>query len=291
MSQIENLEINSKLDSNENQASQIDEKTVSRIENLEDNDQSILDRLEVLEGILCSTQKTLTESQVVVKINDLQETTRSMESAITSLQEKVIDLQAKKGNYRTVMASMNRLRKSHQLFESRLDILEKNEQQSKEGAPQNKSNDTTNKKNGDESMETRINLLEEALFSVQAFEPNTQLASDLKIITGKNKALEVKVKFLQKKLTDSQANEINLRVDVDKLDRRTTCIEEDLDSLSDKTKKRLETLEKNVGTIMVDKEEEEDNKEHIIPSSSVNDKNNDSTYDSDNDSRVSAVFQ
>ncbi|KAG2214919.1 hypothetical protein INT46_007879 [Mucor plumbeus] len=259
------------------------------LENLTSNDKSTLSRLEVLEGILCSTQKTLTESQAVVKINDLQETTQSMESAIASLQEKVIDLQSKKNNYRTIVASINRLRKNYQLFESRLDLVEKNEQQPKEGAPQNKRNDTNNKKNGGETIESRVNLLEEALFSVQAFEPNAKLASELKVITEKSKSLEVKVKFLQKKLTDSQANEINLRVDVDKLDRRTICIEEDLEHLSDKTKKRLETLEKNFGTIMVDKED--DSKEYIIPSLLVNDKDDDYTHNSDNDSRVSAVFQ
>lgn len=206
--------------------------------------ESLLSRLDVLEDILCSSQKSLTESQAIAKINGLVEATQAMESTLTNLQEKYIDLQAKQNNYKVIVTNMNRVKKNQQLLGSRLELLEKN------GGQEVTSDDAKM------SLESRINLLEEALFSVQAFEPNAKLAKEMKELFEKNKAAEVKIKFLQKKIVDAHANGLVLRADVDDLDRRTVGIRKELDSMSKKaTKKPLALKEKAVESVTQDKED------------------------------------
>lgn len=218
---------------------------------------SVLQRLQVLEDILCSSQKSLTESQAIGKVNDLVEATKVMELTLTNLQEKYVDLHAKQSNYRIIISNMNRVKKKQQLLGSRLELLEKKGEQERK--------DEDNSGTIKQSLEPRISLLEEALFSVQAFEPNAKLMQEMKELSEKNKALEVKIKFLQKKLADTHANEIVLRVDLDKLDRRTVCTREELDSFSCKTTMRISALEGKIDSIVPDKET--DSQEH----SSIND--------------------
>lgn len=200
--------------------------------------ESLLNRLEVLEDVLCSSQKSLTESQAIAKINGLVEATQAMEATLTNLQEKYIDMHAKQNNYKIIVTNLNRVKKNQQLLGSRLELLEKNGEQDTSGAAK-------------VSLEARINLLEEALFSVQAFETNTQIAKEMKELSEKNKAAEVKIKFLQKKLADAHANGVVLRVDLDNVDHRTVCIRKELDSMSKKaTKKPLALKEKAVKSII-----------------------------------------
>ncbi|KAL9539558.1 hypothetical protein MBANPS3_010195 [Mucor bainieri] len=208
---------------------------------------SVQNRLEVLEDILCSSQKSFTEFQAIAKINDLVETTKNMESTLTNLQEKYIELYTKQNNYKTIITSMNRVKKNQQLFGSRLELLEKKGNQ----------NDGNSSGAADLSLESRINLIEEALFSVQAFEPNGLLKKEMKELSDKNKALEIKIKVLQKKLADTLANQVILRVDLDNLDRsRTESKHKKLDIKSNnKTTTKTLTLEKKTGAGITDKED------------------------------------
>ncbi|KAK4510455.1 uncharacterized protein ATC70_004885 [Mucor velutinosus] len=198
---------------------------------------SLLQRLEILEDILCSSQKSLTESQAIAKINDLVEASKNMELTLSNLQEKYIDLHAKQSNYKTTITNINRVKKNQQLLGSRLDLLENKREQ----------DDGYGNSAAEQFLESRIKLLEEALFSVQAFEPNAQLIKEMKDLSEKNKAAEVKNKFLQKKLADTHANQVVLRVDLDNLDRRTASIREDLDSMNNTVATKILALkEKNV---------------------------------------------
>lgn len=221
-------------------------QSVSNVDQFKPTPDSVLQRLQVLEDILCSSQKSLTESQAITKVNDLVEATKVMESTLTNLQEKYVDLHAKQSNYKIIIANMNRVKKNQQLLGSRLELLEKKGEQERK--------DEDNSGTIKQSLEPRISILEEALFSVQAFEPNAKLMQEMKELSEKNKALEVKIKFLQKKLADTHANEIILRVDLDKLDRRTVCTREELDSFNSKTTTRISALEGKIDSIIPDKE-------------------------------------
>ncbi|OAD08987.1 hypothetical protein MUCCIDRAFT_76143 [Mucor lusitanicus CBS 277.49] len=207
---------------------------------------SVRNRLDVLEDVLCSSQKSLTEFQAIAKINDLVDATQNMKATLTNLQEKYIDLQAKQNSYKTIITNMNRVKKNQQLLGSRLDMLEK----------KGKQDDGNDNGDADLSLASRINLLEEALFSVQAFEPNTQLTKEMKELSEKNKALEIKVKVLQKKLADTYANQIVLRVDLDNLDRRTSSKRKDLDSKGNKATTRVLSSKEKAVAVIPDKEDD-----------------------------------
>ncbi|GAN09653.1 hypothetical protein MAM1_0281c09184 [Mucor ambiguus] len=208
--------------------------------------ESVRNRLEVLEDILCSSQRSLTESQAIAKINDLVETTKNMESALTNLQEKYIGIQAKQNNYNTIIANMNRFKKHQQRLGSRLELLEE----------KGKQDDGNGGGAAEQSLESRIILIEDALFSVQAFQPNELLKKDIKELSEKNKALEINIKFLQKKLAETHANQAVLRVDLDSLNRRTVSNTEDLvDCRVNKPTTKTLDLKKETGSIILCKKD------------------------------------
>ncbi|CEP19507.1 hypothetical protein [Parasitella parasitica] len=179
------------------------------------------ERLLVLEEILFSKQRTLTEAQVATKISDLQETTKAMESTIKGLKEKIVDVQAKQTNYKTILASMNRIKKNIEIIESKLCRLEKN------GDQTDNARVKIVEKN---SSKSEIRLLEEAVFgTTNAIKSGSKLGERMKIVLQKNKCLEAKINSLNQKIADSQTNESKLRAELDE------------------SMNRLETLEKYVG--------------------------------------------
>ncbi|KAI8641845.1 hypothetical protein BD408DRAFT_432925 [Parasitella parasitica] len=198
-------------------------ETITKKNHAEDNNQSNQERILVLEEILFSKKRTLTEVQAAAKINTLQETTKNLGSSIKGLQEKIVDLQAKQNNNKTILASMNRIRKKSEILESKLDFLEKNGEQ---------KNSIRIKPVDKDLMKSKIHLFERAVFNTDAFELSSKVDERMKVIMENNRALEVKMDFFKNSLT----NEANLRADINE------------------ARNRLETLEMYVGFNIIDRE-------------------------------------